>query len=262
LGRRSGQPIKAVLPVHLYGQVADMDAILSVASRYELLVVEDACQAHGAGYRSKGDGQWRRAGTFGKAAAFSFYPGKNLGACGEGGAVTTNDEKLASTIKMLREHGQARKYFHDLEGYNGRLDAIQAAFLRIKLRRLEEWNDARREAAARYGELLRDQEGVAVPFEPDYSKAVYHLYVVRSPRRDALADHLKTCGASTGLHYPLPVHLQNCYRDWGYAKGSLPVTERVASEILSLPMFPGLTAEQQQRVVSAVQAFASVPLGR
>jgi dTDP-4-amino-4,6-dideoxygalactose transaminase len=262
LGSRSGQPIKAVLPVHLYGQVADMDAILSVASRYDLLVVEDACQAHGAGYRSKADGQWHRAGTFGKAAAFSFYPGKNLGACGEGGAVTTNDAKVASTIRMLREHGQARKYFHDLEGYNGRLDAIQAAFLRIKLRRLDESNDARRAVAARYRELLGNQDVIAVPFEPDHSKAVYHLYVVRSPQRDALAEHLKTCGAFTGLHYPLPVHLQKCYQHWGYAAGSLPVTEAAAAEILSLPMFPGLTVEQQQQVATAIVDFAAAALAR
>lgn len=254
LGRRTGKPIKAVLPVHLYGQVADMDLILSIAAQYDLLVIEDACQAHGAEYRSNDRG-WRRAGTFGAAAAFSFYPGKNLGACGEGGAVTTPDGHVAQKIKMLREHGQAQKYFHDLEGYNGRLDAIQAAFLRIKLQHLDAWNAARRAAAARYAELLAGMPGVLPPFEPDNSRPVYHLYVVRTRDRDALADHLKSQGVFTGLHYPLPVHLQRCYREWGYRTGSLPVTERVASEILSLPMFPGLTADQQRRVADAIGAF-------
>jgi dTDP-4-amino-4,6-dideoxygalactose transaminase len=257
IGARTGKPIKAILPVHLYGQVADMDAILAIAERYHLLVVEDACQAHGAEYRSA-HGGWRRAGTFGTAAAFSFYPGKNLGACGEGGAVTTNDEKIAKTIKMLREHGQAAKYYHDLEGYNGRLDAIQAAFLRVKLRHLDDWNKQRRGAAVRYMEQLSSVQGVGLPFEPDGSRAVYHLYVVRNENRDGLAEHLKSHGVSTGLHYPLPVHLQKCYRDWGYAVGSLPVTERAAAEILSLPMFPGLTAEQQQRIGHAIGVFSTV----
>jgi len=251
LGARTGKPIKAVLPVHLYGQVADMEMIQSIAARYDLLVIEDACQAHGAEYRSA-DGIWRRAGSYGKAAAFSFYAGKNLGACGEAGAVTTDDEQVAKTIRMLREHGQAKKYYHDLEGYNGRLDAIQAAFLRVKLRHLDDWNAQRRAAAARYGELLSGITEVSPPFEPDRSRAVYHLYVIRNNDRDALAEHLNSQGISTGLHYPLPVHLQKCYRGWGYGAGSLPVTERAATEILSLPMFPGLTASAQQRVVSAL----------
>jgi dTDP-4-amino-4,6-dideoxygalactose transaminase len=251
LGARTGKPIKALLPVHLYGQVADMDTIQSIAARYDLLVIEDACQAHGAEYRSA-DGVWRRAGSFGKAAAFSFYPGKNLGACGEGGAVTTDDEQVAKTIRMLREHGQIKKYFHDLEGYNGRLDAIQAAFLRVKLRHLDDWNAQRRAAAARYGELLSGIAELVPPFELDCSKAVYHLYVVRNNDRDALVEYLTSQGVSTGLHYPLPVHLQTCYREWGYSAGSLPATERAAAEILSLPMFPGLTPSAQQRVVSVV----------
>lgn len=259
LGQRTGKPIKAVVPVHLYGQVADMDAILAVAAKYDLLVVEDACQAHGAGYRSA-DGAWRRAGTFGNAAAFSFYPGKNLGACGEGGAVTTNDERVAQTIRMLREHGQAAKYYHDLEGYNGRLDAMQAAFLRIKLRHLDSWNAGRRQAAARYNTLIaEDAPALVRPFESDRSRGVYHLYVVRTQDRDALAAHLKSEGIATGLHYPLPVHLQKCYREWGYTTGALPVTERAAAEILSLPMFPTLSAAQQQRVVSAIGSFLQEP---
>ncbi len=253
-GKRTGKPIKAVLPVHLYGQAADMDAILAIANRYGLIVVEDACQAHGAAYNST-DGGWRRTGTFGKAAAFSFYPGKNLGACGEGGAVTTNDEQVAKTVKMLREHGQAQKYYHDLEGYNGRLHAIQAAFLRVKLRYLAEWNTGRRAAAARYAELFSKVPGVTVPHEPENSRAVYHLYVIRAKDRDGLGEHLKSKGIYTGLHYPVPVHLQKCYSGWGYGQGSFPVTERVCGEILSLPMFPTLTAEQQQRTVDAIAAF-------
>ena len=255
LGKRTGKPIKAVLPVHLYGQAADMDAILAIAARYGLIVVEDACQAHGAEYRSV-DGRWRRTGTFGKASAFSFYPGKNLGACGEGGAVTTNDEQVAKTVRMLREHGQAQKYYHDLEGYNGRLHSIQAAFLRVKLRHLDAWTAGRRAAAARYAELFANVPGVTVPYEPDNSQAVYHLYVIRAKDREGLAERLKSQGIHTGLHYPVPVHLQKCYRDWGYGAGSFPVTERVCGEILSLPMFPTLTPEQQQRTVNAIIAFS------
>jgi dTDP-4-amino-4,6-dideoxygalactose transaminase len=254
VGRRSGKPVKAIVPVHIYGQVADMDAILAIAARYDLVVAEDACQAHGAEYRSA-DGTWRRAGGFGRAAAFSFYPGKNLGACGEAGAVTTNDEGVARTIRMLREHGQAKKYFHDLEGYNGRLDAIQAAFLRIKLRRLDEWTKQRRAAARRYGELLQGIPDVVAPYEPETSRGVYHLYVVRNSQRDALGDHLKAAGVFTGLHYPLPLHLQKCYSHWNYGPGALPVTERVAAEILSLPMFPGLSAEHQAHVAAALEIF-------
>ena len=259
LGQRTGQPITAVVPVHLYGQVADMDAILAIAAEYGLIVVEDACQAHGAEYR-RADGTWQRAGTFGKAGAFSFYPGKNLGAGGEAGAVTTNDEQVAKTIRMLREHGQAQKYYHDLEGYNGRLDAVQAAFLRIKLRRLPEWTRQRRDAACRYHELLQGVTDITVPFESPRSRAVYHLYVIRHQGRDALAEHLKAQGVITGLHYPQPVHLQKCYVEWGYAEGALPVTERAAKEILSLPMFPGLTPEQQGRVAVGLADFRATRL--
>jgi dTDP-4-amino-4,6-dideoxygalactose transaminase len=253
LGRRTGRPIKAIVPVHLYGQIADMDRLTAIAERYGLLVIEDACQAHGAEYHSHTRGTWVRAGSIGKAAAFSFYPGKNLGACGEAGAVTTNDPAVAQTIRMLRDHGQSRKYYHELEGYNGRLDAIQAAFLRVKLRRLDEWNASRRAAAERYNSALSGIAEVDVPFEPDYSRAVYHLYVVRHPERDRLAEDLKSAGVFTGFHYPVPVHLQNCYREWGYHAGSLPVTERAAAEILSLPMFPGLTPSAQERVVGALR---------
>jgi dTDP-4-amino-4,6-dideoxygalactose transaminase len=169
---------------------------------------------------------------------------------------------VAKTVKMLREHGQAQKYYHDLEGYNGRLHAIQAAFLRIKLRHLDAWNAGRRAAAARYAELLSKIPGVIVPFEPETSRAIYHLYVIRTKDRDGLGEHLKSQGVSTGLHYPVPVHLQKCYREWGYGAGSFPVTERVASEILSLPMFPGLTVEQQERVALGISTFQTVQAGR
>ena len=259
LGRRSGEPIRAVVPVQLYGQVADMDPILEIARHYDLLVVEDACQAQGAEYRSVQRG-WRRAGSFGKAGAFSFYPAKNLGACGEAGAVTTDDEQVAHTIRMLRDHGQAKKYYHDLEGYNGRLDAIQAAFLRIKLRHLDDWNSQRKAAAARYSQLLSGTPGIVLPFELPTSRAVPHLYVIRSDNRDGLHEHLKANDIQTGLHYPLPLHLQSCYREWGYRKGSLPVSEQIASEVLSLPMFPGLAAEQQQRVAEAIKVFSELRL--
>jgi dTDP-4-amino-4,6-dideoxygalactose transaminase len=256
LGQRSGKPIRAILPVHLYGQVADIAAITRVADQYGLIVVEDACQAHGAEYRGTG-----RAGSLGRAAAFSFYPGKNLGACGEAGAVTTDDEAIAKYIRMIRDHGQSTKYYHRLEGYNGRLDAMQAAFLRIKLRRLDHWNALRRVAAHRYRELLdplAKSGTIALPFEADFSQAVYHLYVVRTADRDGLAKSLLAERVQSGLHYPVPVHLQECYRDWGYRSGSLPVTEKVAAEILSLPMFPGITAEQQQRVAAAIESFVRV----
>jgi dTDP-4-amino-4,6-dideoxygalactose transaminase len=267
LGQRTGKPIKAIVPVHLYGQLADMDPILDLADRYGLLVIEDAAQAHGAEYLSKrggGSGTWRRAGTFGKAAAFSFYPGKNLGACGEAGAVTTDDENVVKFIRMIREHGQSRKYYHDIEGYNGRLDAMQAAFLRIKLRHLDEWTEGRRAAAGRYGTLLAplaQSAKLVLPHVPEWSKPVYHLYIIRTSDRDALGDDLRANGVHTGLHYPLPLHLQKCYGGWGYGPGSFPVTERVAADILSLPMFPGLTAEQQSRVAAGIEAFAKVGTG-
>src|SRR2546422_3129444 len=180
LNQKTRRPVTTIVPVHLYGQTADMDRILELAERHNLIVIEDACQAHGAEYFSRKDNQWRKAGSMGRAAAFSFYPGKNLGACGEAGGVTTNDEKIMQGVRMLRDHGQAQKYYHDLEGYNGRLDAIQAAFLRVKLRHLDKWNAQRRTAALAYGESLSGIPGVIAPFEPDHSRAVYHLYVIRT----------------------------------------------------------------------------------
>ncbi|HVZ19093.1 MAG TPA: DegT/DnrJ/EryC1/StrS family aminotransferase, partial [Terriglobales bacterium] len=244
--RRRLKPVSAIVPVHLYGQMADMDEILEIAGKYGIPVIEDACQAHGAEYFSRKDGQWKKAGSMGLAAAFSFYPGKNLGACGEGGAVTTNDAGLAQRIRMLRDHGQAKKYYHDVEGYNGRLDAIQASFLRVKLQHLASWNEKRREAARRYRELLADAglDSLAVQ-EPEYSRGVYHLFVIRAADRDGLMKDLAEQNIGTGIHYPVPLHQQKAYENLGYRTGDFPVTEAVTPEIVSLPMFPQLTAEQQ-----------------
>ena len=258
VSRRSGRPATAVVPVHLYGQMADMDPILELAERYRLVVVEDACQAHGAEYHSKKNNRWMKAGSMGRAAAFSFYPGKNLGACGEAGAATTNDAAIAKTMKMLRDHGQATKYYHDVEGYNGRLDAIQAGLLHVKLAHLAKWNAQRREHAAEYKRLLESADStLAAPYEPSWSRAVYHLYVVRTADREGLMDHLKKAGIGTGIHYPIPLHLQKAYTSMGYKRGDFPVTEKAAEEIVSLPMFPQLAVEQQARVVGEMLSFAS-----
>jgi dTDP-4-amino-4,6-dideoxygalactose transaminase len=253
VSKRTGRPVTAVVPVHLYGQMADMDPILDLAARYDLIVIEDACQAHGAEYLSKKEGRWCKAGSMGHAAAFSFYPGKNLGACGEAGAVTTDDEGVARRCQMLRDHGQSKKYFHDIEGYNGRLDAIQAGFLRVKLRCLPSWNQQRRERAYRYEELFAYTDGsVILPAVPQWSRPVYHLYVVRVADREALQARLGAEGIGTGIHYPVPLHLAEAYTHLGFRRGDFPVAERAASHILSLPMFPTLTSEQQERVVACV----------
>ena len=253
--REKGRSVSAVVPVHLYGQPADMDPILDLAEKYNLVVVEDACQAHGAEYYSDREKTWKKAGSMGAAAAFSFYPGKNLGACGEAGAVTTNDGKAARKIRMIRDHGQAKKYYHDVEGYNGRLDAIQAGILRVKLDRLPGWNEKRRECAAFYNEHLSKARGVAVPFENPRTRSVYHLYVIRTEKRDALQKHLAENGVATGLHYPVPLHLQNCYRPMNLAAGAFPATERAAARVLSLPMGPTLAKSQVERVSNLICRF-------
>jgi dTDP-4-amino-4,6-dideoxygalactose transaminase len=256
MSRRSGRPVTAVIPVHLYGQMADMDTILDLAERYGLSVIEDACQAHGAEYFSAKLDRWMKAGSMGKAAAFSFYPGKNLGACGDAGAATTNDEGIAQKMKILRDHGQAKKYYHDIEGYNGRLDAIQAGLLSVKLKHLAKWNAERREHAAEYHRLFMAADcGVSPVYEPEWSRAVYHLYVVRTDDREGLMNHLKNAGIGTAIHYPVPLHLQKAYSALNYQAGDFPVTEQVAAEIVSLPMFPQLTAEQQTRVVEEIANF-------
>jgi len=264
---RNGQP-RAVLPVHLYGQPADMDSILDIADRYGLMVIEDACQAHGALYYSGKDEKWKKTGSMGVAGCFSFYPGKNLGACGEGGAVTTNSEEIAQEIRMLRDHGQGKKYFHEFEGYNGRLDAIQTGILRVKLRHLTDWNEKRRQKASLYNELLsRNSEpatrnpqpvnGIITPYEPSWAKAVYHLYIIRTKNRDELQKYLSENGIGTGLHYPIPLHLQKAYKDLGYGEGDFPIKEKIESEILSLPMFPQITIDQQQYVATKIHQFYS-----
>ena len=255
ISNRSGRPVTAIVPVHLYGQMVDMDAILELAERYHLIVIEDACQAHGAEYFSRKHNRWVKAGSMGQAAGFSFYPGKNLGACGEGGAITTNDAKIAQAGKMLRDHGQAKKYYHDIEGYNGRLDSIQTGILSVKLKHLADWNTQRRERAAEYKSLFENSTGVQIPFEPSWSRAVYHLYVVRVADREGLMSHLKDAGIGTGIHYPIPLHLQKAYEALGYKAGDFPVTERVAREIVSLPMFPQLTTQQLAQVVKDIQDF-------
>jgi dTDP-4-amino-4,6-dideoxygalactose transaminase len=259
ISRRSGRPVRAIVPVHLYGQTADMDPILEMAQRYGLIVIEDACQAHGAEYFSQKQNRWFKAGSMGRAAAFSFYPGKNLGACGEAGAITTNDADLTAKVKMLRDHGQARKYYHEVEGYNGRLDAIQCGILQVKLNHLAKWNEQRRERAARYNTLLSGAAGVVgLPFESSWSRAVYHLYVVRTSNREGMLEHLAKASIGTGIHYPVPLHSQNAYRSLKYAPGDFPVAEKVARQVVSLPMYPQLTAEQQGRVAEEVLRFARV----
>lgn len=238
-----------IVPVHLYGQPADMDPILDIARRRHLWVVEDAAQAHGARYRG------RSVGTLADMAAFSFYPGKNLGACGEGGAVTGSDPAALALVRRIRDHGQSQKYVHEIEGYNGRLDAIQAAFLRVKLRRLAQWNEQRREVAAQYRSGLADVPEIQLPIEAAYARHVYHLFVIRADCRDALREHLAQERVGTGLHYPIPLHLQPAYEGLSIKRGALPVTERAAQTVLSLPMFPSMTAEQVTRVVEGVRSF-------
>ena len=253
----TGKPVAAVVPVHLYGQMADMDPILELGAHFNLKVIEDACQAQGAEYYSHKDEQWHKAGSLGHATAFSFYPGKNLGACGEAGAITTNDEYVAQASRLLRDHGQSKKYFHDIEGYNGRLDAIQAGFLRVKLQRLHGWNEQRREIAERYNKLFSTSGAlVQPPVQPSWSRSVYHQYVIQVANRAGVQQHLGKAGIGTGIHYPIPLHLTQAYRGRGFHGGDFPIAEQAANRILSLPMFPGLTPHQQERVVA--EAFAAV----
>lgn len=243
--------IKAVIPVHLFGQMADMDPIMEIARKYELFVVEDACQAHGAEYKGK------RAGSIGNAGCFSFYPSKNLGAYGEAGAVVTNDHNLVEKIRMLRDHGQARKYYHDVIGWNGRMDGFQGAVLSVKLKHITAWNDARRKNTKLYNELLADSDRIVVPHEADYGKHVYHIYAIRVPDQDSLIDVLKARNISCGIHYPVPVHLQEAYRYLNFLKGTFRVAEQCSKEMVSLPMFPELTKGQIEHVVSEIKRFAA-----
>ena len=240
---------RAILPVHLFGQPADMDPIMEVARKYNLEVIEDACQAHGAEYKGK------KAGSIGDVGCFSFYPSKNLGAFGDGGMVVTNSDEIAQRVRMFRDYGQIKKYEHLVEGYNSRLDEIQAAILRVKLKKLNEWNNLRRGNTSIYDELLKDVDEVITPSKAEYAKHVYHLYVIRTKKRDKLQEWLKSKGIGTGLHYPVPLHLQKVYEYLGYKEGDFPVTEKCAKEILSLPMFPELTKAQIEKAVTGIKAF-------
>ena len=239
---------KAIIPVHLYGQPADMDPILEIARRRGLVVIEDACQAHGAEYKG------RRVGALGQMGCFSFYPGKNLGAYGEGGLVATDDSDYARTIRMLRDWGAEKKYQHVLKGYNYRMEGLQGAVLRVKLRHLEAWTEARRAAAATYDKLLAGS-GVPTPQAMVYSRHVYHIYAIRAARRQAWQEALQARGIHTGIHYPIPVHLLPAYADLGYKAGDFPHSEQAANEVLSLPMFPELTPTQCEEVSRAVRSL-------
>jgi len=242
---------KAILPVHLYGQIVDMDPLLDLASKYHLRIIEDACQAHGAEYKG------RKAGTLGDAAGFSFYYSKNLGGYGEGGFITTNDPELYRRARMIRDHGSERRYYHDLVGMNARLDEIQAVVLRAKLPHLAEWNQQRRAHAALYNQLLQGSPAIT-PVEQAGNTHIYHLYVVRVPKRDELQAWLKEHGIFTGIHYPVPNHLQPAMKSLGYKPGDFPVTEQVVSQILSLPMFAELIDEQVASVVNVIDAFYGI----
>lgn len=239
---------KAFLPVHLYGQACDLDPFLEIARKHKLPLVEDACQAHGAKYKGK------TVGTFGVTSCFSFYPGKNLGACGEGGALLTNDAKLASRAKSLREHGSTARYYHDEVGYNYRMEGFQGAVLGVKLKYLAKWTARRRAVAQIYTELLSETP-LQLPHEAKTGESAWHVYVVRHPRRDELKKHLEANGVGCALHYPLPLHLQKCYASLGYKSGDFPIAEKAARECLSLPIYPELTDKQIQRVTDVIKSF-------
>ncbi|RWY76870.1 aminotransferase class V-fold PLP-dependent enzyme [Rhizobium leguminosarum] len=238
---------KAIVPVHLYGQMTDMDAIKAIAERHGIPVIEDACQAHGAQYKG------HRAGSIGLSGCFSFYPGKNLGACGEGGMVVTNDDDQAKTMRMLRDWGQEQRYHHLLKGFNYRMDAIQGAILRVKLRHLEAWTEARRTRARRYSSLLAGSTVLTTPVEAADRRHVYHVYAIRSRDRDGLQRLLSAEGIPSGLHYPIPVHLQKAHADLGYQAGDFPVSEAAAREVLSLPIYPEMPVRHVDQVVAALE---------
>lgn len=240
---------RAIMPVHLYGQPADMDSILDIARLHNLIVIEDAAQAHGALYKT------RKAGALGDVAGWSFYPGKNLGAMGDAGAVTTDDDSLADRVRVLRNYGSRVKYHNEVKGFNSRLDPLQAAFLRVKLTRLDEWNSRRKTLAGRYLEALADVPDLILPYVPKWADPSWHLFVIRHPERDALQKHLTENGIGTLIHYPIPPHLSDAYREMGYREGDFPITEAIHRTVLSLPMGPHLGADQLDRVVEAIRSF-------
>lgn len=242
---------KAIIPVHLFGQTVDMDPIMEIAKRHNLFVVEDACQAHGAEYKGK------KAGSIGHAGCFSFYPGKNLGAYGEAGAVVTNDDALAGKIRVLRDHGQPQKYYHDAIGWNARMDGFQGAVLDVKLKYLPAWNEARRNHAGRYTALLSGINGVHPPAENGFGTPVYHIYAVRNQQRDDLMSFLAEKGVACGIHYPVPIHLQKAYAYMNLKEGSFPVAEKCAGEFISLPMFAELTDAQVDYVAECIKSFCT-----
>jgi dTDP-4-amino-4,6-dideoxygalactose transaminase len=243
---------KAIIPVHLYGQMAEMDDIMEIARAHGLFVIEDACQAHGAEYKSQ------KAGSIGDAGCFSFYPGKNLGAYGEAGAVVTNNQELANKVKMLRDHGQKEKYYHSIVGWNCRMDGFQGAVLSVKLKHLDKWNESRRKNAELYNSFLADLDSIITPFKADYAKHVYHIYPVLTESRQRLMDALAQKQIFCGIHYPVPLHLQAAYSSLGYKEGDFPVAEKCASRQLSLPMFPELTSGQIEYVVEEIKNFIYV----
>lgn len=257
INTRSGRPVRAIVPVHLYGQVADMDSIIEIADLYNLIVIEDACQAHGSQYYSTVKKKWLRAGSIGAAAAFSFYPGKNLGAFGEAGAVTTDDLAISERVRILRDHGQVSKYIHEIEGYNGRLDSIQASILSVKLPYLNSWNEQRRIIAQKYHEVLKTLPDLMIPKEASYSRSNYHLYVIHHGRRDALKAYLLENNIESGLHYPVPLHLQKAYRHLGYRLGNFPVSEKLSKNLLSLPMHPFISDNDIERISIVLDNFTN-----
>ncbi|OHB64508.1 MAG: erythromycin biosynthesis sensory transduction protein eryC1 [Planctomycetes bacterium RBG_13_60_9] len=243
---------KAIIPVHLFGQMADMDAIMDIAGVHGLHVIEDACQAHGAEWRG------RRAGSIGDAGCFSFYPGKNLGAYGEAGAVVTDDPEVAERIRMFRDHGQRKKYYHGIVGWNARMDGFQGAVLTVKLRHLDAWNERRRANARLYRDFLADVDGIVLPAEADHAKHIYHVYAIRARDRDALIESLAQKDVHCGIHYPLPLHLQEAYESLGYGEGAFPTAELCAGQFVSLPMFPELEREQIETVCDAIKDFLAI----
>ncbi len=246
---------KAIIPVHLFGQMADMDPILKIANAHNLFVIEDASQSHGAEYNGQ------RAGSLGHAGCFSFYPGKNLGAYGEAGGVVTNDEELASRIRMIRDHGQSKKYYHDIIGWNARMDGIQGAVLDVKLRHIENWTEARRANAKRYNELLANNPAIECPGEMDYARHVYHIYAIRTGEREELMSELAARDIHSGIHYPVPIHLQKAYKELGHSEGDFPIAEKCAKEFVSLPMFAELQPEQIEHVANAIEEITqNVPV--